>query len=153
MSVTQPWLLSVLAASTFPLIPGGSAIPLAFAGSAMPLSPSSLTSAGSVIPLPPSPLSLAEGAGEQAAFCFSSNPGAALGRWPHWTPLTKSFVSPYTCSHISLSHQAGPALFLGPNEPMSPLQVLLEMPIVIFILCQVINPTDLYIQSPHQSEY
>lgn len=69
VSVTQPWLLSVLAACTFPLIPGGSAIPpaipLTSAGSVIPLPPSSLASAGSAIPLSPSPLALAGGARPQ----------------------------------------------------------------------------------------
>lgn len=91
VSLTQPWLLSVLAASTFPPIPGGSAIPPAIR----------LAFAGSAIPLPSSPLALAGGARlqEQQESSLRSVPPcccAGLGRWPCWTPLTHSFVSPYT---------------------------------------------------------
>lgn len=106
VALTQRWLLSVLAASTFPLLPGGSAIPLALAARAGLL------------------LKQQERSLNSAAPCCCVAPAIVEQAWgdgPAGHPLPTDLPTFTLVFCTSLSYRAGPAMLLGPSGPIYPL--------------------------------
>lgn len=102
-------------------LPGGSAVPLAFAARAGHL------------------LKRQERSLNSAAPCCSVAPAITEQAWGDGHPSPTDLPTFTLVFCVDLSYRAGPAMLLGPSIL---LQVLLEMPIVIFLLCEVIKPTD-----------